>query len=305
MPKKKVTKKTTKSTTGTSPAKKGQSPNASPRLTRSNAIAESPSKLTPTKTTPPPSKAKSSPAKEKSPPKMSLSKQFKLAEEQKVESSPKRGRGATIKKTAAKKGRKKDNAEETWKVGDMVEALWDADGFFYSAKIMKVINNSKQGVTYDVQFVQDKVMAKSRKPSQIQRPTDDNEDEEAEEEEEDTKSRSRSSSPSKKKRVEDEEYVENKPEYPASDYEVLVSSSSSSESGEEYDEKKATKRKRVASSPKKVPVVTKKRKLELRDNMSKLTKEQILNLIIEVAEKKPTIVADLEKGVPQKKAIKK
>jgi hypothetical protein len=149
----------------------------SPRQTRSQS---SPSKLAPNHS-PSPKSLNGGKSKEKTPakgspakgsPKVSLSKQFKLAEKQTVPSSPKRGRGQAKPGLPARtKGKK---PQQKWNIGDNVEALWD-DGRMYAARIEK-INVIKGGHTYDIRFSEDKIVLKGRKASQIQSPDDDEEE---------------------------------------------------------------------------------------------------------------------------------
>jgi len=78
-------------------------------------------------------------------------------------------------------------------------------------------------------------------------------------------------------------------------------SGSESESGSEevYPAKRkpARKRKRVASAGS----TSKQRRVQLRENMSHMTKEQILNMVAELVETKSTItMIDLEKAVQSK-----
>jgi len=107
----------------------------------------------------------------------------------------------------------------------------------------------------------------------------------------------------REKKVEDEEYVEGeKIKVNAEDFEVIASSSSEEES--DY-EKKPLKRKRPPTSPKKQPTLSKKRRTELREGITKLKKDQIINLVFETAEKKPGMYFDLEKSFAGQKKITK
>jgi len=95
----------------------------------------------------------------------------------------------------------------------------------------------------------------------------------------------------------------------AEDYEVVGSTSSgdydSRENSEE--EEQPRKRKRNTRSPqrKQSNVLTKKRKVELRENMTKLTKDQIVTLVCDLADQKPVTLFALEKGVSQQKRTRK
>lgn len=50
-----------------------------------------------------------------------------------------------------------------------MEALWDIDGFYYDATVEVVNTDENNGITYDLRFIQDNVLMRGRKPSQIQR----------------------------------------------------------------------------------------------------------------------------------------
>lgn len=260
------------------------------KATKETKSAKSTPKTSPKTSKTSPKTTNSSPKSPKASPKVSLSKQFKLAEKQEVSSSPKRGRGQAKPGLPA---RKKGKAEHKWNIGDIVEALWD-DGRMYAARIEKV-NQVKNGAyTYDVRFTEDKVLVKGKKSSQIQSPEDDDDEEESSSSEEEEKTTSRSSSPTKRKRVEDEEYVEGESESKRDDY-FLEPTGSAEEEEEDSDfEKKGKKRKRPAS-PKKQPTVSKKRRENVELKIQALRKPDLVKVILEAAEKKPTMYVDLEK----------
>jgi len=194
----------------------------------------------------------------------------------------------TPSKGVQKKGTARGGEEIGWKVGDVVEALWDDDGFYYDARVEKVVK-SKGGITYDIKFVQDKVTVKGRKPSQLQ-PLRSGEESESEEEVKTSR---------KKKKEEDAEYTATGGD--AEDYDDVRSNRSENEDSDDETErrKKPVKRKRRAAAK---PNVSKKRKTELRDNIQKLRKDEIVDLVCDIVDKKSLVsVTDLEKGVSLKR----
>jgi hypothetical protein len=280
---------------------------------------------------------KSTPEKNSAPKGMSLSKQFlqveadaspkrstRGAKTSPVKSSPTKGKQSLAKakqpaakvsakttakptpqKESPKTASKKTKSEPKWEVGDTVEALWDADGFYYDAKVDKV-NNGKNGVTYDLRFIQDNVVEKGRKPSQIQGVRNNDDDSSSSESEEGSESEA---PVLRKKKDVDTEYTGAGGVVFAEDYVVNDSDNETERRGngqsddDSRDNRRSSKnpsnkRKRVATKPQQPNKIPKKRRDDMIDNLTKLRKDEILDLIYDILDKKPVIgIADLEKGI--------
>jgi len=219
------------------------------------------------------------------------------------------------KKKATRKGKQQKNTESDssseevdWKVGDTCEALWDDDGFYYDAIIERVYRDK----SYLLRFLEDGVTSR-RYRSQMQSTRGSQSSESEVEEKPSAGKKGKRAAQSTKNNVVteissesevgDENYVGNAESSESSSGDVarVTHNISGSESGSEevYPAKRkpARKRKRVASAGS----TSKQRRVQLRENMSHMTKEQILNMVAELVETKSTItMIDLEKAVQSK-----
>jgi hypothetical protein len=270
---------------------------------------------TPTKTRITPAKTRQSPtsvAKTASPKGKQLSTAAKTA------ASKVSAKSTPQKESPRQASSKKSKSDRVFKVGDTVEALWDADGFYYDAEVEKV-HNSKYGVTYDLRFVQDNILEKGRKPTQIQGLR--NAGQSSSDGSDDEESQSRSSGSRKKRKEDDTDYTGAGGVDFAEDYIVNEDSERGNQRGgyddsddddDSRDNRRSSKnpsnkRKRVASAkpqqPNKVP---KRRRDEMIDNLTRLKKDEIVDLVYDIIEKKSVItIGDLEKGIAAKRTTKK
>jgi len=147
-----------------------------------------------------------------------------------------------------------DNTE--FKVGEMIEAQWKDDSLFYSAKITRVKQSKKGETTYDVEFIQDGIIANGLKRDQVQGYRSDDDEE-----------------PARHRIAEDEEYVDSGMPLLPEDQSV-ESASDEREPRKRAGRKPANKRKReVVHAP------SNEKKKKLNHAVDGLTEDQLVQVI--------------------------
>jgi len=138
----------------------------------------------------------------------------------------------------------------------MIEAQWKDDGLFYSAKITRVKQTKKGESTYDVEFIQDGLIANGLKRDQVQGYRSEDDDE-----------------PVRHKVAEDEEYVDSGMPVLPEDQSV-ESASDEREPRKRAGRKPANKRKReVVHAP------SNEKKKKLNHAVDGLTEDQLVQVI--------------------------
>jgi hypothetical protein len=238
------------------PAKKGRgaattkaSPKASPKATRGAGSTKASPKSTPKAKTP-----KASP------------KTRKVVEEEPEEESS------------------SEEEPKEFKAGEMVDAWWE-DGLFYAAKIVKV-TKSKQGLTYDVEFIQDGVQRKKYTRSQIQSYSADDDDEDE---------------PRKKRKptVDDQEYEDHNIPLTHEDESVESDSTESPRRGRRSNAAAENGRKKRKRPEPKLSATEKKRKLN--QDLKQLSQKQLLSVVNRVATQNPKVLDLIQNSLPASK----